>query len=204
MVITKLLMVIALVFPTVSIAAYVDSSNREWRDLVETINFSWDQINALPTDGSGALVGSIDSTDFTGWTWATIEAVDALFAELTPNPSNIITNYYEENSSWAPAALTALGGATSTTHANDSVVGWAATVAPGFYKGYAPHIDDYMDPLDTDISVETYGLDRWYSGDWVGVYLYREASPVPVPAAVWLFGSGLLGLIGYSKHKKLA
>jgi len=28
------------------------------------------------------------------------------------------------------------------------------------------------------------------------------ASTVPVPAAVWLFGSGLLGLIGVAKRKK--
>jgi len=27
-------------------------------------------------------------------------------------------------------------------------------------------------------------------------------SPVPLPAAVWLFGSGLLGLFGISRHKK--
>ncbi len=29
-------------------------------------------------------------------------------------------------------------------------------------------------------------------------------SPVPLPAAAWLFGSGLLGLIGFSKRKKAA
>ncbi len=34
--------------------------------------------------------------------------------------------------------------------------------------------------------------------DWVG------ASPVPVPAAVWLFGSGLMGLIGIARRKKAA
>ena len=28
------------------------------------------------------------------------------------------------------------------------------------------------------------------------------ASPVPVPAAVWLFGSGLLGLVGIARRKK--
>ena len=28
------------------------------------------------------------------------------------------------------------------------------------------------------------------------------ASPVPIPAAVWLFGSGLLGLIGVARRKK--
>jgi len=29
------------------------------------------------------------------------------------------------------------------------------------------------------------------------------SAPVPVPAAVWLFGSGLLGLIGVARRKKL-
>ncbi len=32
----------------------------------------------------------------------------------------------------------------------------------------------------------------------------HQASPVPLPAAVWLFGSGLLGLLGYSKRKQTA
>ena len=31
--------------------------------------------------------------------------------------------------------------------------------------------------------------------------LYRDVSAVPVPAAVWLFGSGLLGLIGVARRK---
>lgn len=30
------------------------------------------------------------------------------------------------------------------------------------------------------------------------------AAPVPVPAAVWLFGSGLLGLVGVARRKKAA
>ncbi len=30
------------------------------------------------------------------------------------------------------------------------------------------------------------------------------ASPVPVPAAIWLFGTGILGLIGFSKRRKAA
>lgn len=32
--------------------------------------------------------------------------------------------------------------------------------------------------------------------------LTLTVSAVPVPAAVWLFGSGLLGLVGYSKRKR--
>ena len=29
-----------------------------------------------------------------------------------------------------------------------------------------------------------------------------SVTPVPVPAAVWLFGSGLLGLVGVARRKK--
>jgi hypothetical protein len=29
-------------------------------------------------------------------------------------------------------------------------------------------------------------------------------SPVPVPAAAWLFGSGLLGLVGIARRRKMA
>ena len=38
---------------------------------------------------------------------------------------------------------------------------------------------------------------------WNGTINYDVSapSPVPVPAAVWLFGTGLLGLIGFSKRK---
>ncbi len=33
---------------------------------------------------------------------------------------------------------------------------------------------------------------------------FQAASPVPVPAAVWLFGSGLIGLIGIARRKASA
>jgi len=31
-----------------------------------------------------------------------------------------------------------------------------------------------------------------------------DLSAVPVPAAVWLFGSGLLGLVGVARRRKTA
>lgn len=48
-------------------------------------------------------------------------------------------------------------------------------------------------------SHQSLSLSAWavHSGD-VGVAI----PSVPVPAAVWLFGSGLLGLIGIAKRKK--
>lgn len=40
--------------------------------------------------------------------------------------------------------------------------------------------------------------------DQAGWLLVSEATVVPVPAAVWLFGSGLLGLIGVARRKTVA
>ena len=31
---------------------------------------------------------------------------------------------------------------------------------------------------------------------------FAEVSAIPVPAAVWLFGSGLLGLVGVARRRK--
>ena len=41
-------------------------------------------------------------------------------------------------------------------------------------------------------------------GDSVSFTSRFEVQAVPVPAAVWLFGSGLLGLVGIARHKKSA
>jgi hypothetical protein len=32
-------------------------------------------------------------------------------------------------------------------------------------------------------------------------YLAGQINPVPIPAAVWLFGTALIGLVGFSKKK---
>ena len=35
------------------------------------------------------------------------------------------------------------------------------------------------------------------------IEITAAVSPVPVPAALWLFSSGLIGLVGFSRTKKL-
>jgi hypothetical protein len=50
---------------------------------------------------------------------------------------------------------------------------------------------------DIDLS----GLDRWSAEvDFDDVQL--SVNPVPVPAAVWLFGTALIGLVGFGKRRK--
>jgi hypothetical protein len=40
-----------------------------------------------------------------------------------------------------------------------------------------------------------------YSGSELGMDLRIQLTAVPVPAAVWLFGSGLIGLVGFARRK---
>jgi hypothetical protein len=47
-------------------------------------------------------------------------------------------------------------------------------------------------------------LDITTSGKAIGLSNYRAFNAVPVPTAVWLFGSGLLGLIGAARKKSKA
>jgi len=41
-----------------------------------------------------------------------------------------------------------------------------------------------------------------FIGSAFGEFNFAAASPVPIPPAVWLFGSGLLGLVGIARRKK--
>ena len=41
-----------------------------------------------------------------------------------------------------------------------------------------------------------------FIGSAFGEFTFAAAQPVPVPAAAWLFGSGLIGLIGIARRKK--
>ncbi len=64
------------------------------------------------------------------------------------------------------------------------------------------------------ISAGNYILETFWAGDCcngansgqfslVGSNQQGLSSPVPVPAAVWLFGSGIAGLVGFSRKKML-
>lgn len=69
-----------------------------------------------------------------------------------------------------------------------------------------------FDGLNLSIAFGTFGtfdsLDLWFDGfddsdNLVsGIWTAFQMTPVPVPAAVWLFGSGLLGLVGLARRKK--
>ncbi len=62
-----------------------------------------------------------------------------------------------------------------------------------------------INPLDVSIAVSSNGLwqdslDQDVVVDFLGTSV--TVNPVPVPAAAWLFGSGLIGLVGVARRKQ--
>jgi len=54
---------------------------------------------------------------------------------------------------------------------------------------------------DTASTFEVSPVPNWVGSDAYGSHLVR-VSTIPIPAAIWLFGSGLIGLIGVARIKK--
>jgi hypothetical protein len=74
-----------------------------------------------------------------------------------------------------------------------------ASTSSSTYFGF-PTREAAPESIDSNIGILiTFSLT---SGDSVAFTSNFDVVPVPVPAAVWLFGSGLLGLFGVSRRKR--
>ena len=62
--------------------------------------------------------------------------------------------------------------------------------------GDALYPDAYKYDLDQDL-VQAWSISS------TGGFKFAVATVVPIPAAVWLFGSGLIGLVGLARRKKV-
>jgi hypothetical protein len=57
---------------------------------------------------------------------------------------------------------------------------------------------------NTDLLGENCGLARYIIDNFSGTFgSTEEISPIPVPAAFWLFGTALIGIAGFSRRRKL-
>jgi hypothetical protein len=79
---------------------------------------------------------------------------------------------------------------------------------PGTGTFTFPGGNSILDVSSLNIPVgQTYAFSVWATGDnvsgaTVNILGYPTAAPVPIPAAIWLLGSGLIGLIGIRKFRK--
>ena len=164
-------------------------------------NLEWLRFDVLPQQTYTETVAALSTQDGGGWNIAgTVQAhlfVDALLfnAADTCNPSISISTLCGTTSSWSDGNL-----------GDDYTSTWdyAFFLRTDGKAGYIS-VDQtgsvHVDPLfNTTEYTDYYAGDNPESITWL---LYRgDVSAVPVPAAAWLFGSGLLGLIGVARRKK--
>ncbi len=155
------------------------TSGRDWLDLTETTNTSFNQM--LLEIGVGG--------QFAGWTIASYSDVEELFDNAGGDGN------YPGTQTVLASNLLPLWGVTG--HTTDKTWFNVSDI------GTQPGASTSGAVLGLDGTLSYYGnfagVDSVFPG--VGTALYKVSS-VPVPAAAWLFGSGLIGLVGVARRKK--
>ena len=207
--------IVALVLSTNSNAALIDNgsyttdtaSRLDWLDL---------SITAGQTYNSAEILNS-------GWRYATNDEVEDLH-------NTLFSHFPDEDFAWAYSG--GYSSQYDGGHYNgmlEEIATMETLFGISFENNYMTKSSGIY--LDEDSKIMVFGSQRHYNEpysepyDWVqgldytgphrdswemmrteeghdsGIMLVRT-SVVPVPAAVWLFGSGLIGLIGVARRKK--
>lgn len=193
-----------LVLSTSTNAALIDndtftfdtSTGLNWLDLSETAGMSYSQ--ALSSNS--------------GWRYATYGEVQNLFGVL-------FNGYYDTDTTrhQSLSADNAYSDQAIDVNNFQSLFGIVDSVtASGKTHSYTYGLYSWGEPStlramgaysNTDGLTNIQGIEFYqaytssFTADGHGTYLVRT-SIVPIPSAVWLFGSGLIGLIGIARRKK--
>jgi hypothetical protein len=192
-----------------SLMSPITVDGRDWLQPIDFSNMNWFDLNAVCNAAAGGVcVGSLGGNDITGYTWASVDDVNALFNSYLPGdplgpgpsydvgPSDTFAAAFFADG-WLPTSADPVRGSRSVDGWSRSLnlydAGYAyrpsmATVVP--IPGFFP-----ADVAITDVSGLLVAAD---SGGW----FYRNASTeVPVPPTLPLLGLGIAAL-GFSHRKR--
>lgn len=151
-------------------------------------------VSTASPPGLGSVYNSVSSGRYQAYTC------------LNPTcPGNPPTEY-----DWAlPSAVFAIGGDffgannSSGVKIDIDALGYIGTAIGDFRAGVDGFYGLISDmPFDNIDFRCTFNCGDVYSIDDFSIAL--APNPVPVPAAVWLFGTALIGLVGYSRRRKIS
>jgi hypothetical protein len=166
----------------------------------------WDIAAVCP---AGVCSGTLIGFDMDGWTFATVDAVNAVFNTYIAAAGGTAAGYplsgpstaSEEDSTWAPQFLADFDP-TDTFQQTQQVVGLTATAA-GSINPFSVRAGTITDAgTGNDIADSSFSPYASVSSLFIGAWFVRDApSGVPVPATVGLFSVGLAGL-GWIRRRK--
>jgi hypothetical protein len=187
-----------------AIVGFIDNGNYttdsfsglDWLDITESTNRSYIDVSA-----QFGISG-----DYEGWRYATVAEVVNFFDNAGGTAP--YSGDTDGQQSWVTDLL-GLWGVTYTNTGNNGAfqITGDPWVSSATARSMIRLADNYppgsSNPNDFALATPTLSFSDNQAGDAYGSALVR-LSAVPVPAAVWLFGTALLGLIGFSKKRRAA
>lgn len=166
-------------------------------------SIQWDLYNVQFDDGGtayGSFFYDADTNDFSNidvtTTAGSTFTTDMHYELMNPSLTIDATGLH----------LTENGGTTEDIRAFNINIVAAMTNAGGAFYLHTPPAPTAFEGVCSDNTIYCNSFkpnpSRSVISGWVSTS--AELNPVPIPAAVWLFGSGLLSLIGAARRKKSA
>ena len=183
--------------PVAAHAVSVVAGGKEWRQPLETVNLSWNQVTTVCNTGTGACAGSIGSVSLDGWTWAAHADVQQLFeALIQPTVTNFPTAYSDYFAIDDPD----IDGAISASSFMPTRVAGTFELVQGStresYDATFARVAQLFDALPagrTDNATLSTIVDKAAASSQGGYWLYK-AIAVPEPGTLALSCLGLVGL----------
>jgi hypothetical protein len=202
---------------TISLLLFAGGANavvvndKDWYQVSDLTSNSWNDFDAIfdtstgLCDAGGCLLGA---TNLTGYIWASNADVNSLISHYFAGTGLTDSNDVDQTVSTGVDTLDSFFGDFSPTFSDsnqDYVLGLTRETITAEY-GTAVQVirrvrsgDVVADSLKRELHIG-----RTNSVTFTGGWVYAPVSPVPVPAAIWLFGTALIGLIGFGKRRKTA
>ncbi len=161
-------------------------------------------------DANYALTSGFDADGHMDWATANSWAAGLNIAGVTgwrlPDTDPAIRGFDQSGSEMGNLFYNVLGGEAGTSLATTHNANYDlfSNLDPNFYWSATEHATstDAAWVFDMYLGFQNYHSQSFSTNSAWAVYT-GDVSAIPVPAAVWLFGSGLLGLVGIGRRKNV-